>query len=107
MLRIFEKKPSTDDLVDVLEEDGAVVIYDMAEHHLLDQIEHDLRQRLEDNRDDFKSEFNGQNTLRVATILAVSRSSAELVAHPFVSRSSRCDFEPLLRQLPAELFGCH
>ena len=84
MLRIFEEKPSTDVLVDVLEEDGAAVIHDMAEHDLLDQIERELRQHLEENRYDFKTEFNGQNTLRVATILAVSRSTAELVAHPLV-----------------------
>ena len=84
MLRIFEEKPSTDVLVDVLEEDGAAVIHDMAEHDLLDQIERELRQHLEENRYDFKTEFNGQNKLRVATILAVSRSTAELVAHPLV-----------------------
>ena len=84
MLRIFEEKPSTDVLVDVLEEDGAAVIHDMAEHDLLDQIERELRQHLEENRYDFKTEFNGQNTLRVPTILAVSRSTAELVAHPLV-----------------------
>jgi ectoine hydroxylase-related dioxygenase (phytanoyl-CoA dioxygenase family) len=84
MLRIFEEKPSTDVLVDVLEENGAAVIHDMAEHDLLDQIERELRQHLEENRYDFKTEFNGQNTLRVATILAVSRSTAELVAHPLV-----------------------
>jgi hypothetical protein len=46
MLRIFEEKPSTDVLVDVLEEDGAAVIHDMAEHDLLDQIERELRQHL-------------------------------------------------------------
>lgn len=84
MLRIFEEKPSTDVLVDVFEEDGAAVILDMAEHDLLDQIERELRQHLEENRYDFKTEFNGQNTLRVATILAVSRSAAKLVAHPLV-----------------------
>ena len=84
MLRIFEEKPSTDVLVDVLEEDGAAVIHDMAEHDLLDQIERELRQHLEENRYDFKTEFNGQNTLRVPTILAVSRLTAELVAHPLV-----------------------
>jgi len=84
MLRIFEEKPSVDVLIDVLEEDGAVVIHDMAEHDLLDQIERELRQHLEANRYDFKTEFNGQNTLRVATMLAVSRSAAILVAHPIV-----------------------
>jgi len=84
MLRIFEEIPSTDELVDVLEEDGAAVIHDMAEHDLLDQIERELRQHLEANRYDYKTEFNGQNTLRVATILAVSRTAAKLVAHPLV-----------------------
>jgi hypothetical protein len=84
MLRIFEEKPSTDILVDVLEEDGAAVIHDMAQHDLLDQIESELRPHLEANRFDFKTEFNGQTTLRVASMLAVSRSAAKLVAHPLV-----------------------
>jgi ectoine hydroxylase-related dioxygenase (phytanoyl-CoA dioxygenase family) len=84
MLRIFEEIPSTDELVDVLEEDGAAVILNMAEHNLLDQIEREIRQHLEANRYDFKTDFNGQNTLRVATILAVSRTAAKLVAHPLV-----------------------
>ena len=83
-LREFDERPTKDVLVDVLEKDGAAVIHGMADHDLLDQIESELRQHLEANRYDFKTEFNGQNTLRVASILAVSRSVANLVAHPFV-----------------------
>ena len=84
MLRVFEEQPPTDVLVDVLEEDGAAVIHNMAEHDLLDQIESEVRQHLEANRYDYKTKFNGQDTLRVASLLAVSRTAANLVAHPLV-----------------------
>jgi len=84
MLRIFEKNPSTPTLVAALEKHGAVIIHNMADHELLDQISRELRPHLDANRYDFKTDFNGQNTLRRATILAVSRSSAALVAHPLV-----------------------
>ncbi|MEM8660945.1 MAG: phytanoyl-CoA dioxygenase family protein [Pseudomonadota bacterium] len=84
MLKVFEKQPATDELITVLEEDGAAVIHGMAEHDLLDQIEGELRQSLNANRYDFKTEFNGQHTLRLAALLAVSRSAANLVAHPLV-----------------------
>ena len=84
MLREFEQRPPTEDLVEVLEEDGAAVIHNMADHDLLDQIEHELRPYLEANRFDFKTEFNGQDTLRVASMLKVSRTAANLVAHPLV-----------------------
>ncbi|MEM7432515.1 MAG: phytanoyl-CoA dioxygenase family protein [Pseudomonadota bacterium] len=84
MLRTFESVPETALLVETLEQDGAVVVHGMADDTVLDTIEGELREHLESNRDDFKTEFNGQNTLRVATVLGVSRSAAELVAHPLV-----------------------
>ncbi|MEM8564711.1 MAG: phytanoyl-CoA dioxygenase family protein, partial [Pseudomonadota bacterium] len=84
MLQVFEQQPTTDDLITVLEEEGAAVIHSMAELDLLDQIEGELRQSLNANRYDFKTEFNGQHTLRVAALLAISRSAANLVAHPLV-----------------------
>lgn len=84
MLRTFRERPSVDKLVDVMEEDGAAVIHGMAEHGLLDRIESEFRKYLEADRPGFKSEFNGQDTLRAACTLARSRSAADLVAHPFV-----------------------
>ena len=45
MIRTFREKPSVDEIVDVMEKDGAAVIYGMAEHGLLDLIEDDLPDR--------------------------------------------------------------
>jgi hypothetical protein len=97
MLRIFEELPSTAGLVGVLEEDGAAVILDMADHAILDQMARHVRPNLDANRFDFNTGVNGQNTLRVTSMLAVSHSAAKIVAHPFVLEvaetilSSYCD----------------
>ena len=94
MLKEFDKQPSTEEIVRVLEEDGAVVIHNMAEHDLLDQIESEVRRYLDSNRFDFKTEFNGQSTLRSASMLAKSISSAKIVAHPLVLEVAEAVLSP-------------
>ena len=49
----------------------------MAKQQLLDRIECELRQCLEANLSAFKSEFNDQQSFRIACLLTVPHSAAE------------------------------
>ena len=51
---------------------------------MINKIKSELRPYFDRQGDKFQNDFNGYKTLRLATILALSRVSAELIGHPRV-----------------------
>ena len=64
--------------------DGGVIIKDQVNHALIDEVVRELRPHFDDQGNRFQNDFNGYKTLRLSGILGLSRTSAELIAHPLV-----------------------
>jgi ectoine hydroxylase-related dioxygenase (phytanoyl-CoA dioxygenase family) len=71
-------------IVDLLMRDGAVIVRDVASAALVDTVNAELRPHYAEQGTSFENDFNGYNTLRLGAVLGLSRSSAELIAHPLV-----------------------
>jgi ectoine hydroxylase-related dioxygenase (phytanoyl-CoA dioxygenase family) len=80
----FGPEVSSAEVVAALRRDGAVIVREQASKATLDAIQRELREPFDSIGDRDQHDFNGYKTLRVSAILAISPSSAELVAHPRV-----------------------
>ena len=65
-------------------QDGGVIVANQAQDDLIDKITNELRPHFDEQGHKFKNDFNGHKTLRLGAILGLSRSSAEVIAHPRV-----------------------
>ena len=63
---------------------GAAIIESQAAPELLEAVKSELRPHFDDQGHRFQNDFNGYSTLRLGQILALSRSAADLIAHPRV-----------------------
>jgi ectoine hydroxylase-related dioxygenase (phytanoyl-CoA dioxygenase family) len=84
VLQTLNKQSLSEDIVKALMQDGGVIVANQVEHELIDKIAAELRPHFDDQGHKFQNKFNGFKTLRLATILALSRASADLIAHPRV-----------------------
>ena len=73
-----------DEIAGALKENGAVVVERAVPVDLVDQVVTELRPDFDREGRKFENNFNGYATLRLSGILALSPSSAELIAHPLV-----------------------
>lgn len=64
--------------------DGAVIVEHAVPEALLDEVQADLRDPFDEQGLKFTNDFNGYKTRRLAGILALSRASADILAHPLV-----------------------
>ena len=80
-LEYFESGAATADIVTALLRDGAAIVTDQIAPELADAVLAELRKPFDTEGKFDESDFNGYTTLRVGSVLAVSQSSAELVAH--------------------------
>ncbi|MEL7046851.1 MAG: phytanoyl-CoA dioxygenase family protein, partial [Pseudomonadota bacterium] len=71
-------------LTQLLLKHGGLIVDQVADAELLDRISAELRPHYDQQGRDFENDFNGYSTLRLGAILALSRSSADLIAHPLV-----------------------
>ena len=83
-LQTFNCCLDSGDIVAVLMRDGGVIIKNQVNHALIDEIVRELRPHFDDQGNRFQNDFNGYKTLRLSGILGLSRTSAELIAHPLV-----------------------
>jgi ectoine hydroxylase-related dioxygenase (phytanoyl-CoA dioxygenase family) len=67
-----------------LNRDGGVIVSKVADAELVDRIATELAPHHLAEGDKFHNDFNGYRTRRLSAILAISRSAAELIAHPRV-----------------------
>ena len=77
----FTRDHEIADVIESLKTNGAVVIENCIDDELADQVAGELRPHFDAAGKEDQSDFNGFNTLRVYSILARSRASAELIAH--------------------------
>ena len=82
MLKSFDNKTSADVISASLLEHGAVVVQHQADEELIDRVAQELRKPLDEKGHEFENDFNGYKTRRLGALLELSRSSAELMAHP-------------------------
>ena len=64
--------------------DGGVIVLNQAENSIIDTLADEFRPHFDQQGAKFQNDFNGYKTLRLSGILGISRTSAELIAHPRV-----------------------
>lgn len=97
MLKSFDKSSKLEDIVDVLNEEGGVIVTGLVEASVIDEINRDFRPHFDEKGHVYESEFNGFNTSRLDSILAISRASADLIAHPLVMKVADKALKPYCR----------
>ncbi|MEM1113054.1 MAG: phytanoyl-CoA dioxygenase family protein [Pseudomonadota bacterium] len=80
----FTRDGHSGDIVTALLETGGAIVDSVADAPLLNAVSQGLRPHYDAMGRSFETDFNGYQTLRLSGILALSRSSAELIAHPLV-----------------------
>ncbi len=74
---------TTDDIHDVLLRDGALIIDDLADSHLIDRVLAEMTPYIEATPPG-SDDFSGRNTRRTGALVARSPSSHELIQHPLI-----------------------
>ena len=83
-LEYFDPEANTADIIAALKRDGAAVLTNQIAPEVTDAVLAELRTPFDEVGRRDESDFNGYTTLRVSGVLAISPTSAELVAHPRV-----------------------
>jgi hypothetical protein len=81
-IRSFDNNTPSDVVAATLLQEGGVIVRNLASPELIDRVAEELREPLEAKGHEFENDFNGYKTCRLAGILEVSRSSAELLTNP-------------------------
>ena len=84
MLETFKNNSASIDIADALLRDGGVIVLNQAENSIIDRLVDEFRPHFDQQGAKFQNDFNGYKTLRLSGILGISRTSAELIAHPRV-----------------------
>ncbi|WNC68904.1 phytanoyl-CoA dioxygenase family protein [Thalassotalea nanhaiensis] len=83
-MQIFNTSEKTTDIIQALLKDGGVIVKHQAPDELIDNVKAEFRAAFDREGHLFENDFNGYKTLRLSGILGLSRSAAELIAHPLV-----------------------
>ncbi len=83
-LEYFDPDSNSVDVIAALKRDGAVVVKNQIAAELADAVLAELREPFDAVGKYDENDFNGYTTLRVSSVLAISPTSPELVAHPRV-----------------------
>ena len=83
-LQTFTATSETSEIVAALVRDGGAIVAEQIQHPVIDEVAKELRPHFDKQGADFQNEFNGYKTLRLSGILGISRTSADLIAHPRV-----------------------
>jgi ectoine hydroxylase-related dioxygenase (phytanoyl-CoA dioxygenase family) len=78
--------PATGPVADTLLRDGGVIVENVIPQRVIDQVLADFRQPFDEQGMKFTNDFNGYKTRRLSGVLALSRASAEIIAHPLVMK---------------------
>lgn len=84
MLQTLSKQTNSKEIVGALVQDGGVIVANQVPDELVNRIAGELRPHFDEQGDKFQNDFNGYQTLRLGAVLGLSRTSAELIAHPRV-----------------------
>jgi ectoine hydroxylase-related dioxygenase (phytanoyl-CoA dioxygenase family) len=94
MLKTFDKSADSEDIVNALTSDGGAIVANQIPSDLVDNVIGELRPHFDSQGHKFANDFNGYKTLRLGGILALSRSSAELIAHKRVMEIADAILKP-------------
>ena len=84
MLQTFDSQSDIETVVNVLMQDGGVIVANQVDVDLVKRVADELRPHFDAQGRQFQNDFNGFQTLRLGAVLALSRASADLIAHPRV-----------------------
>lgn len=84
MLQTYHRDTSSETIVAELLKTGGVIVADQVPLELVDRVSAELKPHFAGTGHEFQNDFNGYKTQRLSAILALSRSAAELIAHPRV-----------------------
>lgn len=84
MLQTFDATTTTDKISKVLLADGGVIVTGVITPEILDKVKGEIRGPLDEQGKEFENDFNGYTTLRLASVLTFSRTSADIIAHPHI-----------------------
>ena len=82
MIKSFDSNTPSDIIAATLLKEGGVIVLNQADDDLMDKVSAELREPFDTEGRKSENDFNGYKTLRVGALLEVSRSSADLMAHP-------------------------
>lgn len=82
MIKSYDRNTPSDIISATLLKEGGVIVQLQADDELIDRVSQELREHFDKNGQQSENDFNGYKTNRVAGILEVSRSAADLMAHP-------------------------
>ena len=94
MLKSFDKNAKINEIVATLKEEGGVIIKNLSNQDVIDKVNAELRSHFDDKGDDCQSDFNGFNTKRLDSILAISRTSADLIGHEIIMQVADAALKP-------------
>ena len=83
-LRTFSASTKIQTIASALLNDGGAIVEELVEHAVVDTVAAELRTHFDQQGSKFQNDFNGYTTLRLGGILGISRTSADLIAHPQV-----------------------
>ncbi len=84
VLQTFNADVETGAVVTAIKRDGGAIIAQQVGAQTVDNVVGELRPHFDRQGRDFQNDFNGYTTLRLGAILSISRSAADLIAHPRV-----------------------
>ncbi|WP_218048795.1 phytanoyl-CoA dioxygenase family protein, partial [Curvivirga aplysinae] len=90
----FDKSCDIGEMINALEQDGAVIISSLVGHDIVDRVKSELQPHFEEQGHKFENDFNGYKTLRLGGILGLSRTSADLIAHEYVMKIADAILKP-------------
>ena len=83
-LKSFHNESGSEEVVDALMGDGGAIVIEQVAHDTIDKVARELRPHFDEQGHRFQNDFNGYRTLRLSAILEISRTAADLIAHPRV-----------------------
>jgi len=83
-LQSFDNTVDSDKVATALMRDGGAIVLNQTDNSTIDTLVDEFRPHFDQQGAKFQNDFNGYKTLRLSEILGISRSSAELIAHPRV-----------------------
>ncbi|MEO1042008.1 MAG: phytanoyl-CoA dioxygenase family protein [Pseudomonadota bacterium] len=84
-VEIYSRDTDPEKISQSLLKDGGVIVRQQVNDDMADAVRQELRPSFEREGRDYENDFNGYKTLRLSGVLALSRKSADLIAHPFVT----------------------
>jgi ectoine hydroxylase-related dioxygenase (phytanoyl-CoA dioxygenase family) len=81
-IQSLDRSAGSEAILAAIRRDGAVILSELISRELADAVAGELRPGFDQDGTKSQNDFNGYKTLRISSILARSRQSAELIAHP-------------------------